>query len=257
MKTTSDKLLPAVRLEYKRGDLIVKEGDYGISVYHIISGKVGVFVGSGEKEVSVSSLGSGEIIGEMIFLSGYNSRRSASIRALEDSVLEAWHPSRIKQDYDDMPPVIRRLAGQVLTNLVRANRQIAEMAKKKAPKPPKTAPPSKKNWKTRAYRKDVDMDCLYRPFDATEKVRLWGRIKNISKTGIRLDVTRMNALDYSHDIGRQFKAYAFLSNDRQIEILVEVANSRLLEDNRTLALGMKFVGTDAAAERAIGFLFLG
>ena len=58
---------PITTLGYKRGELISKEGDYGISMYKIIEGKVRVFKESGEREVTLATLGPGEIIGEMTF----------------------------------------------------------------------------------------------------------------------------------------------------------------------------------------------
>lgn len=85
MKTHSSEL-PAVKLEYQPGDLIVKQGDYGISIYHILEGKVGIYFKSESEEVLLDSLGPGEVIGEMIFLMGYSSTRSASVRAIEASV---------------------------------------------------------------------------------------------------------------------------------------------------------------------------
>jgi CRP-like cAMP-binding protein len=63
-----ENMPPIVRLKYKRGELIIKEGDYGISIYKIIKGKVRIFNESGGSEVPLATLGRGEIIGEMTFL---------------------------------------------------------------------------------------------------------------------------------------------------------------------------------------------
>jgi len=62
------KIPPPVRLNFSKDDLIIKEGDYGISVYEIISGKVGVYIDSGDTEIMIATLNSGMIIGEMTFL---------------------------------------------------------------------------------------------------------------------------------------------------------------------------------------------
>ena len=122
MQKESDILLPAVRLEYEKDELIVKEGDYGISIYQVVEGKVEVFIKSNGKKTSITTLGPGEIIGEMIFLTGNKTRRSASVKAAEDSVLEAWHPTRILKEYEAMPFIIRHIANQSVNHLIRVDR---------------------------------------------------------------------------------------------------------------------------------------
>jgi len=87
------KIPPIITLSYKKGDLIFKQGDYGISMYKIIEGKVLVFKESGDREVILASLGQGEIIGEMTFLSGPNVPRNASAKAVVDSA-----PAPIKEN---------------------------------------------------------------------------------------------------------------------------------------------------------------
>ena len=197
MGEDNDILLPAVRLEYKKGDLIVKEGDYGISIYQVLEGKVLIFITSENRTVEIATLGPGEIIGEMIFLTGNKTRRSASLRAIEDSVLEAWHPSRILREYEEMPFILRYMADQTVKHLVRIDHKITELSKKEAAKKKvsNTSAPAKVAHQNRAYRKDTHLDCLYRPASSSKDMRLWGRIKNISKSGLRLDIMKMNALD--------------------------------------------------------------
>ena len=117
----------SIRLKYKKGDLIIKEGDYGISIYKIIQGKVEIFNESDEEEISLATLGSGEVVGEMTFLSRVTERRSASVRALEDTELEVWDPARISKEYEQMPPIIRHIADQALKRLIRMNRLIIKM----------------------------------------------------------------------------------------------------------------------------------
>ena len=93
MALCSEKLPPIVSLKYKPGETIIKGGDYGISIYMIVKGKVEIFIESGQEEIRLATIGPGEIIGEMIFLTGTQARRSASVRAIEYTVLESWHPS--------------------------------------------------------------------------------------------------------------------------------------------------------------------
>ena len=252
----SASFLPTVTLEFKKGDLVAKQGDYGISVYQIIKGKVGIFIHSNGDETMLETLGPGEIIGEMVFLSGYAATRSASIRALEPSVLEAWHPSRIKKEYDEMPFVIRQMANQMVDHLKKVDRMISKRTLRVREKKKESASVSRTSQKQRAYRKPVYMDCRYRPANEDGKVRLWGRVKNISRSGLRLDVMRMNALDYSHAVGDEFVGTVYAENGKQLDITFRIANTQLHEKDRTLSLGVQIVEVDSNSKTDLGFLLL-
>lgn len=259
MKKAAEAFLPSVRLEYEAGELIIKEGDYGVSIYHVIEGKVEVFTKSEGKEISISILGPGEIIGEMSFLTGYKSQRSASVKTVVKSVLEAWHPSRIAKEFEAMPFVVRYIANQTVNHLTRLDRMISTFKQKdtlqKEKKPAQSRSPTAQL--KRAIRKDLISDCLYRPIDSSENVRLWGRIKNISKGGLRLDILRMNALDYSHVRNDEFKATVFIKNEKQIDVHVKIVNSRILEDKRTMAIGMQIIKVGRNSIKDLGFLLIG
>jgi len=134
-KTNTGKQAPPVsRLKYEQGDLIIKEGDYGISIYQIIRGKVGLFTESEGSETHLATLGPGEIIGEMTFLSGSISPRTASARALEDCEVEALHPARLSKEYAEMPRMLKYIIDQEFKRIVRTNRVISELSIKKTRK---------------------------------------------------------------------------------------------------------------------------
>ena len=67
---------------FKTGDVIIKEGDQGASVFVITSGQVEV-VGGAEKAspTLLNTLGPGELFGEMALFEGFP--RSATVRCLE------------------------------------------------------------------------------------------------------------------------------------------------------------------------------
>jgi len=259
MKNTEDAFLPSVLLEYEAGELIIKEGDYGVSIYNIIAGKVEVFTKSEGEEISISILGPGEIIGEMSFLTGYKSQRSASVRTVEKSVLEAWHPSRILKEFEAMPFVVRYIAKQTVSHLTRLDRMISTFKQKDTLQKEKKSAQSRTPTAQlkRAIRKNLISDCLYRPIGSPENVRLWGRIINISKGGLRLDILKMNALDYSHAVNDEFKATVFLKNEKQIDLHVKIVNSRILEDKRTMAIGMQTIKVGQNSVKDLGFLLMG
>src|SRR5512139_775951 len=99
-------------LKYLKGEQITKQGDYGVSIYKILSGKVEVFRKSEGIAIPLAILEAGEIIGEMAFLSKDAEIRSASAGALEDTELEVWHPRDIEQKYAQTPAVLKIIVDQ-------------------------------------------------------------------------------------------------------------------------------------------------
>ena len=81
-----------VERSFKKDEILVKQGDSGIGLYIIASGKVKIIketAGGGELEVAVH--GPGEFFGEMTVLD--NAPRSASVIAIEDTdclLLTSW-----------------------------------------------------------------------------------------------------------------------------------------------------------------------
>ena len=107
LKSIKDQAPPVSKLTYKKGDLIIKENDFGISLYTIVTGKVQIFSQSDNKDIGLAVLGPGQFIGEMAFLRKDFGVRSASARAIEDVELEVWHPAHISEEYEQMPPIIK------------------------------------------------------------------------------------------------------------------------------------------------------
>src|SRR5947207_6467130 len=67
---------------YKKGDVIVRQGDLGIAFYAISRGAVEIYRTENGQEHSIGVLRDGEFFGEMALLD--NQVRSASARAVED-----------------------------------------------------------------------------------------------------------------------------------------------------------------------------
>ena len=71
---------------FSAGEMIIREGDPGRSVYIILDGRVKVFTrDDGGNELPLATLGVGQFFGEMSLVSG--KPRSSSVAALELSVL--------------------------------------------------------------------------------------------------------------------------------------------------------------------------
>ena len=70
---------------FRKGEVIIKEGDIGKTLFYINEGKVGVYTDYGKKNrFSLGFLGAGEFFGEMAILEAYP--RSATIVAEKDTV---------------------------------------------------------------------------------------------------------------------------------------------------------------------------
>ena len=83
---------------FSAGEVIIREGDPGRSVYVILDGRVRVFTrDNGDNELELATLGVGQFFGEMSFVS--DKPRSSSVAALELSVV-------VELSYDSMAKVI-------------------------------------------------------------------------------------------------------------------------------------------------------
>lgn len=71
--------------KFTRGEVIIAEGSVGTNVYIVRSGRVEVFKNSTGGAVQLATLGTNEVFGEMSQIDERFSRRTASVRALEDS----------------------------------------------------------------------------------------------------------------------------------------------------------------------------
>jgi len=69
---------------YRKGARLIEEGDYGDTLYIVLSGQLRVFTrGEGDRELTFGTYGPGEYVGEMSLDGG---RRSASVEAAQTSV---------------------------------------------------------------------------------------------------------------------------------------------------------------------------
>ena len=249
---------PTVRLRYKKGELIVKEGDFGISIYKIIKGKVRIFNQSEDKEVILAILGPGEVFGEMAFLSKKIQVRSASARAIQDSELEVWHPEILSKDYENVAPVIKYMTDEAQKRLVRMNRFIVQMSVSEEDE--KEKPTGEKGKETTSkrihYRKTVNMACVYRPVDTPSRLQLNGSIKNISLTGINMEIRAKNAVNFSHDPGDEFNVELTLPNGKDVHVTARILAIRKPQTPGTVSLGMVFTDMREGAKKALGFFLM-
>ena len=68
---------------FENGQIILRQGEPGATMYYIMAGRVGVYLDHGTpEEKQLAELGEGQFFGEMSLLSG--EKRSATIVSLED-----------------------------------------------------------------------------------------------------------------------------------------------------------------------------
>ncbi len=77
--------MPGVLKKFSRGEAIIAEGTVGKSLYIVGSGKVEVFKNSPGGPVQLATLGPNEVFGEMSLIDDRFTRRTASVRAIEES----------------------------------------------------------------------------------------------------------------------------------------------------------------------------
>jgi len=228
-------------LKYKKGEQIIKQGDYGISIYIILNGYVEVFRESEGADVVLSTLGPGDIFGEMIFLNRGVEVRSASARALQDSELEVWHPDDLAKKYEEIAPVLKALINQVLRRLLRMQKLLDKLAAKEpGQRETKEEKKTSKESRRRYYRKNVDIECDYHPLHSGKDLRnpLKGRIKNLSMTGLRLEISSVNTSYTPHEVGKSFKLETVLPNGQPLKLTAKIVNVHKQEGK--FRLGMHF-----------------
>jgi CRP-like cAMP-binding protein len=93
---------------FDEGELIIRQGDPGGSIYAVLDGKVRVFTrGDGADELELAALGPSEFFGEMSLLSG--KLRSKSVAALETTVLAELSLSTMRKLMREHPDVANKL----------------------------------------------------------------------------------------------------------------------------------------------------
>jgi len=258
MNKTKGKIPPVVTLNYSKGDLIIKAGDYGISIYEVINGKVGIFIESGGTETRVAVLGPGMIVGEMAFIAGNTSTRSASARALEDCCLEAWHPAMLLNDYKQMPDVLMRIAGQALKFIARMNKMVVELSLKQEELMDGQTHGGydPQEDKRKFYRKSVSLECVFRPVNSPKDLKLPGRIRDISKGGLSMTVKTSGLINYTPDFGDELFISTYLIPDQKVNMTAKILWLKKDKTNGTISLGTVFTHMDPDDRKRLGFFLM-
>jgi len=251
---TNDPTL--ITLKYRQGDLIIKEGDYGISIYKINKGRVLIFRERDDKQIALSTLMPGEIFGEIAFLRKAGERRSASARALEETELEVWHPSILSEEYVGMPPMLRYVVDQLVSRLLRMNHLLVKLSDQKNRRQKVTEKSDQFLSQRRYYRKTVDLECYYWPTGASPKVRLPGWITDLSLSGVGMKILPQNTSSFPHMPGDSFTLTTVLPNGRDIELRANIVSIKQDETSDRLTVGMSITDLSDQSKKLLGFFLM-
>ena len=205
-------------------------------------------------------LGPGDVIGEMIFLNRAIEVRYASAKAVEASELEVWHPGALSKEYEQVSPVLKYVTDQTLRRLLRMNNIVEQIGVKKLMKKGK---PGRKqdpgNSRRAYYRKAVDLYCSYEPVNPSDGFHsfLEGYIKDLSMTGLSLEISAKNASLIPHEIGDLFKVKTLLPKKKRLEVTAKIVFGH--ETKGKIRLGMAFTQLEdlgSGARKALGFFLL-
>ena len=119
---------------FDEGELIIRQGDPGGSIYAVLDGKVRVFTrDGGDDELELATLGPSEFFGEMSLLSG--ELRSKSVAALETTVLAELSLSIMRKLMREHPDVANKLIDHHNRRLLHQEKIVAKKKVKVAAKP--------------------------------------------------------------------------------------------------------------------------
>jgi len=110
------------QITIKKDTVLFKQGDAGDCAYVIESGKVLIYIEKGNVEIPIAHIKKGEIFGEMSLID--NSPRSASVRAVEDTVLNKITKDQLIDRYQGSDQLVQLLLRVMMNRLRRNNNSL-------------------------------------------------------------------------------------------------------------------------------------
>lgn len=104
------------------GTVLIEEGEYGSNAYIIQSGEVRVYTTHQEKEVELSTLGAGQIIGEMALI--FDGPRTASVEATEDCNLIVITRQQFQEKLSATDATIRAVTYMLGKRIIESNNSL-------------------------------------------------------------------------------------------------------------------------------------
>jgi CRP-like cAMP-binding protein len=96
-------------------EYLMHEGEESDEMYYVQSGNLAVFKKKGDHDQQIGTIMTGELVGEMSFLDRHP--RSATVKAMTDSVLVVVPHEKFQQMLDAQPKWFRALINTLLDRL--------------------------------------------------------------------------------------------------------------------------------------------
>ncbi|MDD4974175.1 MAG: cyclic nucleotide-binding domain-containing protein [Bacteriovorax sp.] len=103
-------------------EYLMREGEESTEMYYLQSGTLAVFKRKGDLEHQIGTIIAGELVGEMSFLD--KNPRSASVKAMSDSVLVVVPLEKLEHALSTMPKWFGALLHTLTDRLRKANARI-------------------------------------------------------------------------------------------------------------------------------------
>lgn len=108
---------------YPKGQIIIREGDFGNRAYFIEKGKLEVYILDKKgREIVLAIVGQGQIVGEMALIT--NEARTASVRIAEDSTLVSISHD-IQKALEQMDDMFKALLETMANRVRNTNKTVA------------------------------------------------------------------------------------------------------------------------------------
>lgn len=115
------------------GDIIFREGDPGACAYLIESGELEILVERAGKTIVLARRGPGEIVGEMAVID--SAPRSATVRALSDTILAIITDRQLMRRIESTDPVVRMCMSTLIGRFRATMSSIGDATNREAPEP--------------------------------------------------------------------------------------------------------------------------
>ncbi|OGF50725.1 MAG: hypothetical protein A2231_05665 [Candidatus Firestonebacteria bacterium RIFOXYA2_FULL_40_8] len=114
-----------MRKTYKKGELILKEGDEGNEAYAVLSGRVEVYRLKDGKKVILGIIGKDQIFGEMSMIDEVP--RSANVVALEDTEVNAIGRSDFNEIFYTEPHLVSMFLKSIFERLRHVDQKVIDL----------------------------------------------------------------------------------------------------------------------------------
>lgn len=102
-----------------KGQIVIREGEYGQDAYLVQSGEVSVFITKDGEEVELARLSAGQIVGEMAVV--FDGPRTASVKATQDANLIVISRQQFEEKLKESDPTVRAIVQMLSQRIVDSN----------------------------------------------------------------------------------------------------------------------------------------